>query len=146
MIFHTIKINKILVITNLKTAQDISGFDDAATSMEISTSDPYNADVIASKIQKALADKNLKIENWKDQNKLLVRAIVGEKLCSVVIQLSVMIAAILSIISIMGISVVQKFKRIGILKAMGIKDSSAACIFLIQAFILGIVGTSLGMF
>lgn len=141
----TIKVNKILVITNLKTAQDIAGFADAATSLELSTSDPYNANVIARKIEKGLGDKNLKIENWKDNNKLLVSAIMGEKICSLVIQLSVMIAAILSIISIMGISVVQKYKQIGILKAMGIKDGSAAFIFIIQAFILGILGTCLGV-
>ncbi|MBZ9625171.1 ABC transporter permease [Clostridium sp. FP2] len=141
----TIKVNKILVITDLKTAQDLAGVGDAASSMQLSTSDPYNADSIATKIETGLKDKNLKIENWKDQNKLLVSAIMGEKVCSIVIQLCVMIAAVLSIISIMGISVVQKYKQIGILKAMGIKDGSAGAIFLIQAFILGIVGTCLGV-
>ncbi|HEY8890475.1 MAG TPA: ABC transporter permease [Clostridium sp.] len=141
----TIKVNKILVITDLKTAQNLAGFGDAATSMELSTSDPYNADIIASKLKKGLNDKTLKIENWKDQNKLLVSAITGEKVCSLIIQVSVMIAAVLSIISIMSISVVQKYKQIGILKAMGIKDGSAAFIFLIQAFILGVLGTILGV-
>jgi len=141
----TIKVNKILVITDLKTAQNLAGFGDAATSMELSTSDPYNADIIASNIIKGLNDKNLKIENWKDQNKLLVSAIMGEKVCSLIIQISVMIAAVLSIISIMSISVVQKYKQIGILKAMGIKDGTTAFIFLIQTFILGILGTSLGV-
>lgn len=143
--FDTMKVNKTLVITNLKDAQNLAGFGDSATSMEISTSDPYNADIIANKIDKGLNDKNLIIENWKAQNKLLVSAIMGEKVCSIVIQLSVMIAAVLSIISIMSISVVQKYKQIGILKAMGIKDGSAAFIFLIQAFILGILGTCLGV-
>jgi lipoprotein-releasing system permease protein len=142
----TIKVNKILVITDLKTAQNLSNFGDTATSLELSTSDPYNADSIAIKIEKGLSDNNLKIENWKDQNKLLLSAIMGQKVCSVIIQFCVMIAAVLSIISIMGISVVQKYKQIGILKAMGIKDGSAASIFLIQAFLLGIVGTCLGVF
>jgi len=143
--FDTIKVNKTLIITNLKNAQELAGVGVAATSLELSTSDPYNADTIAGKIQKGLSDKNLKIENWKAQNKLLVSAIMGEKVCSVVIQLSVMIAAVLSIISIMSISVVQKYKEIGILKAMGIKDGTAASVFLIQALILGIIGTCLGV-
>ena len=143
--FSTMKVNKTLVITDLKAAQDLAGFGDAATSLELSTSDPYNANIIASKIKKGLSDNNLKIENWKDQNKLLVSAIMGEKVCSIVIQLSVMIATVLSIISIMSISVVQKYKQIGILKAMGIKDGSAAFVFIIQAFILGLVGTCLGV-
>ncbi|WP_406542099.1 ABC transporter permease [Clostridium ljungdahlii] len=57
----------------------------------------------------------------------------------------VLLAAVLSIISILGISVVQKYKQIGILKAMGIKDGSAAFIFFVQAFILGVLGTALGL-
>ena len=61
--FNTMKVNKTLVITDLKAAQDLAGFGDAATSMELSTSDPYNADFIATKIEKGLKDKNLKIEN-----------------------------------------------------------------------------------
>ncbi|WP_374119126.1 ABC transporter permease [Clostridium sp. OS1-26] len=59
-------------------------------------------------------------------------------------QFFVLLAAVLSIVSVLGITVTQKYKQIGILKAMGIRDSSAAFIFLMQAFILGIVGTALG--
>jgi lipoprotein-releasing system permease protein len=43
------------------------------------------------------------------------------------------------------ISVLQKSRQIGILKAMGIKDKAASMIFLYQGFLLGIVGSTLGI-
>lgn len=140
-----IKINSVWIISDLATVQDAAGYGNSVTSMEISVKDAYNADVIANKINGYLGDKSLKIENWKDQNKLLASAMSGQKICSVIIQFFVLLAAVLSIISILGISVVQKYKQIGILKAMGFKDTSAAFVFLLEAFVLGIFGTAVGV-
>lgn len=143
--FEVAKINKTWLITNLKTAQDLIGFGDKVTSIEVGVSDPYNADTIGKKVEDTLGDKNLKVENWKSQNKLLVSGIVGQRICTVIIQFFVLLAAVLSTLSILSISVVQKYRQIGILKAMGIRDSSAGLVFLFQALILGILGTSLGL-
>ncbi|MTK11785.1 MAG: ABC transporter permease [Clostridiaceae bacterium] len=140
-----IKVNRTWLITDLKTAQDLVGFGDKATSIEVGVKDAYSADVTGKKVEKSLSDKKLKIENWKDQNKLLVSGIVGQKICTAIIQFFVLLAAVLSIISILGISVVQKYKQIGILKAMGIQDGSASMIFFLQAFILGLLGTAIGV-
>lgn len=140
-----VKVNRTWLITDLKTAQDLLGFGDKVTSIEIGVNDVYNADIVGKHIEKSLNDKKLKVENWKDQNKLLFSGLVGQKICTIIIEFFVLLAAVLSIISILGISVVQKYKQIGILKAMGIKDFSAAYIFFIQAFILGVLGTALGI-
>ncbi|PRR76496.1 ABC transporter permease [Clostridium thermopalmarium] len=140
-----VKLNSIWVITDLKTAQDIADSGNKITSFELSTNDAYNADNIANNIKNSIKNNDLKIENWKDQNKLIASAIIGQKICSVIIQFFVLLASVLSIMSILNISVVQKYKQIGILKAMGIKDGSAALIFLLQAFILGLVGTAVGV-
>ncbi|MBE6044365.1 MAG: ABC transporter permease [Clostridium thermopalmarium] len=140
-----VKLNSIWVITDLKTAQDIADSGNKITSFELSTNDAYNADNIANNIKNSIKNNDLKIENWKDQNKLIASAIIGQKICSVIIQFFVLLASVLSIMSILNISVVQKYKQIGILKAMGIKDGSAALIFLLQAFILGLIGTAVGV-
>ncbi len=141
-----VKINSMWLITDLKTAKDLSGIEeDQVTSIEVSVKDAYNADYIGDKIQKSLNDKSLKVENWKEENQLLSSAMIGQKICSSIIQFFVLLAATLSIISILNISVVQKYKQIGILKAMGIKDSSAGLVFLIQAFILGMIGSGVGI-
>jgi len=139
------KINGAWVITDLSDVQNLIGLGDKATSIEIAVKDIYNADLEGKKITKIISDNSFNVQNWKDQNKFLASGMVGEKICTIIIQFFVLLAAVLSIISILGISVVQKYKQIGILKAMGIKDGSAAFIFFVQAFILGILGTALGL-
>ena len=61
------------------------------------------------------------------------------------IQIFVLISVILGIASVLAISVLQKSKQLGILKAMGIKDSIASLIFLFQGLILGVFGAILGV-
>lgn len=60
------------------------------------------------------------------------------------IQVFVLLAVLLGITSVLAISVVQKSKQLGILKAMGIKDSTASLIFLFQGLILGVIGAIVG--
>jgi lipoprotein-releasing system permease protein len=57
----------------------------------------------------------------------------------------VLISVVLGIASILAIIVLQKSKQIGILKAMGIKNSDASLIFLFQGLILGIFGALTGV-
>jgi lipoprotein-releasing system permease protein len=61
------------------------------------------------------------------------------------IQVFVIISVVLGIASVLAISVVQKSRQIGILKAMGIKDSTSSLIFLLQGFMLGVFGGVLGI-
>jgi lipoprotein-releasing system permease protein len=60
------------------------------------------------------------------------------------IQVFVLLAVLLGISSVLAISVVQKSRQLGILKAMGIKDKAASWIFLAQGLILGTVGSIIG--
>lgn len=138
-------LNRFWVFTDLKTAQDLIGFGDKITSIEIGIANPYLADNLSKKVSDSLNDKDIKVQNWKDENKLLLSGIMGQKICTVIIQFFVLLAAVLSIVSVLGITVTQKYKQIGILKAMGIRDGSAAFIFLMQAFILGVIGTAIGI-
>lgn len=140
-----VKVNSSWVIANLATVQKLTGAENKINTIEIGLKDPYSADIVAKKLEKILADKNLKFENWKEQNKMLVSVMSGQKICTVIIEFFMLLATVLSIISILGISVVQKYKQIGILKTMGIRDGSASSIFLFQAFMLGVLGTLIGV-
>ena len=52
---------------------------------------------------------------------------------------------VLGIASVLAITVIQKSRQIGILKAMGIKNRSASLIFLFEGLLLGIMGAILGV-
>ncbi|MGH4050039.1 MAG: ABC transporter permease [Clostridium sp.] len=140
-------INKSWIITSLKTSQEIFGFNNKVTSieMQLNSKDVFKADEIATKIGENLSDNNIKVENWKDQNEELLGGLNGQSVSSLMIQVFVLISVTLGIASVLAITVVQKSKQIGILKAMGIKDRDASKIFLYEGFLLGIAGAILGI-
>ncbi|MHB8077367.1 ABC transporter permease [Desulfosporosinus fructosivorans] len=145
--FGVAKINNAWVITNLTTAQNFIGFGNKVTEIELAIDDPFQADVVSVKISRALSREGeaLYLSNWKDQNQLLVSAIVGQKLVTLVIQFFIMLATIISIVNILTINVFQKSKQVGILKAMGLTDFSASLVFLYQALLLSLVGIALSL-
>jgi len=135
-------INGLWVISNLETVREISSIKESITSVEMQVYDIFQADEIAKNIK---INKNEKIINWKTENESLLSGLNGQSISSIMIQVFVLISVILGIVSVLIISVVQKSKQIGILKAMGIKDKDASKIFLFEGAILGTMGALLGV-
>jgi lipoprotein-releasing system permease protein len=138
-------INKTWIITDLRTAQQIFGFDRRITSIEMTVEDVFQADVIAHRIEQALYNEDITVENWKEQNEDLLSALNGQQTSSTVIQVVIILSVVIAIASVLAISVLQKSRQIGILKAMGIKDLSASLIFIYQGFLIGLVGSAAGI-
>lgn len=140
-------INKSWIISSLATSQNIFDFSNKVTSieMQVSSKDVFKADEIAIVLKDKLSDTNIEVENWKDQNEELLGGLNGQSVSSLMIQVFVLISVTLGIASVLAVTVVQKSKQIGILKAMGIKDRDASKIFLYQGLLLGIAGAILGI-
>lgn len=138
-------LNNTWTITNLETAQNMFSYDDRVTSINMQVKDVFAADDIATSIDERLNLNELLVDNWKDQNKDLLSGLNGQSVSSIMIQVFVMISVLLGIASILAITVVQKSKQIGILKAMGIRDRSSSLIFLFQGLLLGVAGAILGV-
>lgn len=138
-------LNSSWVLTTVETAQSMFSYDDAITGIEMQVEDVFAADTIAADIQ-ANQSAGLNVDNWKDQNAALLSGLNGQSVSSYMIQVFVMISVLLGIASVLAITVVQKSRQIGILKAMGIQDGSASQIFLLQGLMLGIAGAILGIF
>ena len=137
-------LNKSWVIAALPLVQSIFDYGSEVTSIEIQVSDVFAADTAAANITPLLPG-GLKAENWKDANASLLSGLNGQSISSLMIQVFVLISVILGIASVLAISVLQKSRQLGILKAMGIKDRSASMVFLFQGFILGTFGAILGV-
>jgi len=137
-------LNKSWTIAELPLVQSIFEYGNEVTSVEIQISDVFAADTAAQNIASVLP-ANLKTENWKDANASLLSGLNGQSISSLMIQVFVLISVILGIASVLAISVLQKSRQLGILKAMGIKDSTASTIFLFQGFVLGLFGAVLGV-
>lgn len=136
-------VNKSWIPTMLSTAQTVFDSDGRLTSVETQVSDVFAADDTAAAIAADLPD-TLSATNWKDQNEQLLSGLKGQSASSYMIQVFVLLAVLLGISSVLAISVVQKSRQIGILKAMGIKNRTARAIFLLQGLILGVIGGVIG--
>lgn len=138
-------INKLWAITNIKSVQDFFEVGDKVTSIEIQVKNVFEADNIAKLVEDDSIFSSLQIQNWKAQNEQLLSGLSGQSISSIMIQVFVMISVVLGISSVLAISVSQKSKQIGILKAMGLNNFKSSLIFLLQGVILGIFGAALGI-
>lgn len=140
-------INKSWAITTLETVQKTFNIGESITSIEIqiTPTSVFQADEIGGKIDRLIIKESIKVENWKEQNEQLLSGLQGQSVSSIMIQVFVIISVVLGIASVLAITVLQKSRQIGILKAMGIKNSAASKIFLYEGLILGVFGAIVGI-
>ena len=147
-------INSRWVITTLDSVQDMYNTNDTVTAIEMQVKEEllYDADEIADDIEDELdlEDEDLKVTNWIDENQNLLNGLQSQSLSSYFIQSFVLMSVVIGIGSVLAITVVQKQRQLGILKAMGINNRTSSLIFIFQGLILGILGAiggiSLGIF
>ncbi|AUD62579.1 hypothetical protein BK010_02870 [Tenericutes bacterium MO-XQ] len=132
-------------IESIEAARSVYGIDDYyISSIEMQVSDPFLAQELATQIQNELGD-SYEITNWMDEQASLLSGLQGQSISSLMIQVFVIVAVVLGISSTLAITVLQKSKQIGILKAMGLTDKDASFVFLSEGAILGIFGAITGV-
>lgn len=143
--FRITNLNNSWVIADINTARKFYNIESGVNIIEFQITEVFEADALSDKLQSELREYNLKIENWKQQNEDLLSGLMGQSVSSLIIQIFVVIAVALGIASVLIITVLQKSKQIGILKAMGTNNKQASFIFLLQGLFLGIGGAIIGI-
>jgi lipoprotein-releasing system permease protein len=138
-------INESWLLANLETTQRMFNFGNRITSIEATVKDVFAADTTAHEIEKLLDNDDIEVNNWKEQNEELLSGLEGQRTSSIVIQVVIIASVVIAISSVLAVTVLQKSKEIGILKAMGIKDLAASLIFIYEGFLLGLIGATLGV-
>ncbi len=140
-------LNKSWGITTLEAAQKIFGLENRITSIELQVTEEavFKTDDIALRVSQALDNDLLKVDQWQAQNEQLLSGLQGQSISSLMIQIFVLVSVVLGIASVLAITVMQKSKQIGILKAMGIRNVPSGYIFLSEGLILGFFGALLGI-
>jgi lipoprotein-releasing system permease protein len=132
-------------VGTLNGARDIYGTDQyIISSIEMQLTDPFLAEQLALELDNEL-DSSYKSSNWMVEQASLLSGLQGQSISSLMIQVFVIIAVVLGIASTLAITVIQKSKQIGILKAMGLTDRDASLVFLFEGTILGIFGAIAGV-
>lgn len=132
-------------VGTLEGARDIYGTDAyIISSIEMQLSDPFLAEDLALELDNGLGS-TYKTSNWMVEQASLLSGLQGQSISSLMIQVFVIVAVVLGIASTLAITVIQKSKQIGILKAMGLRDRDASLVFLFEGTILGIFGAIVGV-
>ncbi|QQZ27318.1 ABC transporter permease [Thiothrix subterranea] len=127
----------------LRTAQSLLDLAGGVTSVEVNLDAPFTAETMAQTIQ---AQTGLKVDSWIATNAQFFSALEAQGMSNNVIRFFVGLTAALGIASVLVVSVVQKSKAIGILRATGTSRRQILRLFLLQGALTGLIGSLLGAF
>jgi lipoprotein-releasing system permease protein len=143
--FEVNEINNTWAISNINTVQQILDEGDVISNIEIQLDEVFDAEDFTKPEIESVLDDNYKISTWIAENESLLSGLQGQSISSLMIQIFVIISVVLGISSTLAITVLQKSKQLGILKAMGIQDGDASLIFLFEGMLLGVFGAIIGI-
>ena len=129
------------VYLDMKQTQSLLNLPGAATLIDLTVDDIFDAQAIARRIARLTG---LKAESWMESNAQLMNALRSQSLSTQMISVFVALSVALGIASVLSVSVVQRTREIGILRAMGTTRQQMLRVFLVQGALFGLTGSLLG--
>ena len=129
------------VYLDMKQAQSLLDLPGAATLIDVTVDDIFAAQEVAGRISRLTG---LKAESWMESNSQLMNALRSQSLSTQMISVFVALSVALGIASVLSVSVVQRTREIGILRAMGTTRRQMLRVFLTQGALFGLAGSLLG--
>jgi lipoprotein-releasing system permease protein len=125
----------------LRTAQSLLGLQGGVTSIEVTVRDVYAAETMAQRISAATG---IEADSWIKTGAQFFAAVSAQTTANTAIRFFVGLSVAFGIASVLVVSVVQKSREIGIMRAMGISRGQVLRVFLLQGGLLGWGGAVLG--
>ncbi|MEO1435285.1 MAG: ABC transporter permease [Bacteroidota bacterium] len=112
------------------------------TTLYANTADPYDTETFVSELQSFV---DYEVEDWKTTNQDLIKQDETREMMMTAISLAILVMAAFGIYNILSTTISQKINDIAILKATGFNGRDVINIFILEAIMIGIVGTVLGI-
>ena len=135
--------NSRTTVMAIRSAQSLLGLVGGVTSLDMTLHDVYAAELVA---QKITAQTGVQADSWIKTNEQFFTAVNAQSTANTAIRVFVGLSVAFGIASVLVVSVVQKSREIGILRAMGITRGQIMRIFLMQGGLLGFGGALAGSF
>lgn len=129
------------VYLDLKQAQSLLSLSGGVTVIDLTVADIFEAENIAAQVGRLTS---LQAESWIKTNVQLMNALSAQSLSTNMIIVFVAISVAFGIASVLSVSVVQRTREIGILRATGATRQQILRIFLIQGAVFGLLGSIVG--
>ena len=125
----------------LCTAQALSKLIGGVTTIDITVNDIYAAETIAQSVETATG---VEADSWIKTNAQFFTGVNAQKSSNTLIRVFVGLSVAFGIASVLVVSVIQRSKDIGILRAMGTSQGQIVRVFLVQGGLLGFLGSLIG--
>jgi lipoprotein-releasing system permease protein len=129
------------VYTDLKQAQSLLALPGGVTVIDLAVEDLFAADRLAARVRGLTG---LQAESWMESNAQLMNALSSQDMSTRMISVFVAMSVALGIASVLAVSVAQRTREIGILRAMGTRRRQLLRVFLVQGAVLGLIGSAIG--
>lgn len=133
--------DEVTAYARLDSVQDFFNEPGVVSTIGVRVTDPYQADVIASSIER---ETELNAVSWIETNAEILNLLNTQKVFVNVFYILIYGIAGFGIANTLITIVAQRTREIGILKAMGASQKSIMIVFLFQSVILGAMGLVLG--
>ncbi len=128
---------------NISTVQTILQQDRGyITDINLKLHDLHTAKEVAAEYGKQF---NYKAEDWETANATFLTGVVVRNILTYSVSITLLVVAGFGIYNILNMTIFSKMKDIAILKAMGFSPTDVKNIFLIQAVVIGLVGSIAGL-
>ena len=129
------------VYLDLRQAQSLLGLPGGVTEIDLTVANIFEAENVAAQVGRLTS---LQAESWIKTNAQLMNAISAQSLSTSMIIIFVAISVAFGIASVLSVSVVQRTREIGILRATGATQPQILRIFLFQGAMFGLLGSVVG--
>ena len=134
-----------IVFCNLETAQVLYNFDlEQSHGVALRTDDGFKANRYQKQIEEKLGMK-YRVLTWMEMHQLIFNAVAAERQAMYLILFMIMIVGGFCIMNTMITVTYQKRSEIGLLKALGARESQIAWVFLFQGILVGLLGVLVGL-
>ena len=134
-------LNRAYAYVALPTAQALLNLPGGVSSIELAVEDLFGAERFAARLQARFPHE---IESWMRANSQLRTALNNQTVMTLLVRFFLALVVAIGVSSVLIVSVVQKTKEIGILRAMGASRSRILKVFLAQGALIGASGAALG--
>jgi lipoprotein-releasing system permease protein len=126
---------------SIQTARPLFRLPEGLTNIEIKLEDANRAREVASFLHEATG---LRATPWQERNANLEDALTAQAQTGTLIQMFSLISVLIGIASALMLSANRRRGEIGIMRAFGISKSFIATVFVMQGFLIGLIGAGLG--
>ena len=134
-------LNRRWVFVTLQLGQTLLDLPGGVSNLDLTVTELFGANAVADALR---LQTGLTVDSWMQTNSGLLSALANQTVSNNLIRSFVVVIVALGISSVLVVSVVQKQREIGILRAMGAGRRRIMAVFLLQGGLVGLLGSALG--